>query len=154
MALPNLLVLLRRLLVDLMLFDRETLSASSGRERTETRSECLVSRRFKPEPLLLRDSAVDLVSSVVCVTVLSDIIDSVSDPSVLSDLSEAIVDNSCSPLVGGGGRRKIAGVMYGPSVLLLTSVDTYEDSGDGDRARVPIERRRGLYLASSSSSSI
>ena len=50
---------------------------SSGRESTDTRSECLVSRRFKLDLWLFCRENVDFVSAVACVTVVCEMVDMV-----------------------------------------------------------------------------
>ena len=82
----------------------------SGNESIESRSECFVNRLFNPGLLLFRDT-LDVVSRVrteSCVTVVCDsweavsAVVSVAEDNELKVSTEAIVDNLCSPVVGGG----------------------------------------------------
>ena len=108
----TLVVLILR--ADLMLVTRPG-SAESGKDKTESRSECLVSRLFNPDPDLLvremldwvvreRSDFVVPVSAVVAVTVVCDSSDTVSTPDevALKVSTDTIVDKRWTPVVGAG----------------------------------------------------
>jgi hypothetical protein len=150
----------RILLADLTLFDLTTCGVS-GNDNTERRSECLVSLLFNPVFVLFRDRLEEVgpVNTVSCVTVVCEtsdlvsavdsvsVMDSVAELEVLKVSTEAMVDNLCTPVVGGCRRGKggsgFSGSFTGSSNLVLLDTDTWRGLCVGVSSSMESKSRAG-----------
>ena len=109
---PDVLLLLRRLGRERLLLAALGMLESSGRDNTDTRSECFVSLLFSPGAWFVCDFDISLspVRIVDCVKVDWLTSDVKSESTTLELSSDRIVDSSWSPLVGGGSLGAASGI--------------------------------------------